>query len=117
MTSVDQPAAGWRQSGLAWILVTLLVMWGVEVIDATALSDRLEQQGIMPRELGGLDGILWAPFLHGSFGHLASNTLPFAILGGLVALRGLRRWVSATVLILVVSGGATWLLARSGNRR
>ncbi len=37
------------------------------------------------------------------------------MLGGLVAIRGLRRWLDVTATILVVSGIATWLLARSGN--
>ena len=95
--------------------VVLVTMWAVELIDATLLSDWLETQGIQPREVGGLDGILWAPFLHGSFSHLISNTAPFAVLGGLVAIRGRRRWVTVTLSIVVVAGAATWLLARAGN--
>ena len=90
-------------------------MWVVELVDATLLSDRLEMQGIQPRTLSGLDGILWAPFIHGSIGHLAANSVPFAVLGGLVAIRGRRRWFDVSLTILVVSGLGIWVLARSGN--
>lgn len=111
----ERAAGGWAHTGVGAVLVVVVAMWAVELVDAALLSDRLQDQGIQPRAVSGLDGIVWAPFLHGSFGHLASNTLPFAVLGGLVALRGRRRWVTVSLVILVVSGLATWLLARSGN--
>jgi membrane associated rhomboid family serine protease len=115
MTDAAPSKRHWIESGVGWVAAMLVLMWVVEVIDASLLSDRLEAQGIQPREIGGLDGVVWAPFLHGSFGHLASNSLPFAVLGGLVALRGRGRWFAVSLLILVVSGVATWLFARSGN--
>ncbi|MCB0535704.1 MAG: hypothetical protein KDD14_26095, partial [Saprospiraceae bacterium] len=36
--------------------------------------------GIMPRRLWGLRGIVTAPLVHGSWGHLASNTFPLFVL-------------------------------------
>lgn len=102
-------------SGFAWLGLALVAMWVVELVDAGLLSDRLEIHGIQPRTAGGLDGILFAPLLHASVAHLAGNSVPFAVLGGLVAIRGRRRWVEVTVTILLVSGVATWLLARPGN--
>lgn len=115
MTDAGSSSTRWPASAFAWLGVALVVMWVVELVDAAVLDDRLEMQGIHPRTWSGLDGILWAPFLHGSIGHLTANSLPFAVLGGLVAIRGLRRWLDVTATILVVSGIATWLLARSGN--
>jgi membrane associated rhomboid family serine protease len=41
--------------------------------------------------------------------------VPFAALGGLVAIRGRRRWFVVSATILVVSGLGIWILARSGN--
>jgi membrane associated rhomboid family serine protease len=37
--------------------------------------------GILPRELKGLPGIFFAPMIHGSLGHLVSNTFPLLFLG------------------------------------
>ncbi|MEA2003006.1 MAG: rhomboid family intramembrane serine protease, partial [Actinomycetota bacterium] len=51
--------------------------------------------------------------LHGGFGHLIANTVPFFILGAFVALQGPRRWFAVTAFVVVVGGLATWLVARS----
>jgi membrane associated rhomboid family serine protease len=94
------------------VVVVTAMMWVVEAADAFLLNHGLDRQGIIPRTWSGLDGVLWAPWLHGSFGHLLANTLPFLILGGFVALGGIRRWVSVTAFVMIVGGLATWLLAR-----
>jgi len=98
---------------LQMIVVVLALMWVIEAFDGLAMDGRLDQHGIIPRSWGGLDGILWAPFLHGGFGHLLANTIPFLVLGWLIALDGSRRWVTVTVFVMVIGGLATWLLARS----
>jgi membrane associated rhomboid family serine protease len=95
------------------VVVIAVTMWVVEVIDGMMLDGRLDQQGILPRSWGGLDGILWAPLLHGGLGHLIANTLPFLILGAFVALEGPRRFLTVTAFVVIVGGLATWLLARS----
>lgn len=94
------------------VVVAAAVMWLVEVVDQLAFDGGLDRHGIVPRTLGGLDGVLWAPFLHGGFGHLAANTVPFLALGGLVALGGPRRWLAVTGFVAVLGGLATWLAAR-----
>ena len=55
-------------AGLVWTPVGLLVswillMWVIELVDTVALDDRLQRHGLRPREVEGLDGIMWAPFL------------------------------------------------------
>lgn len=95
------------------VIVVLVSMWVIEVVDALFLDEGLDQHGIIPRSWGGLDGILWAPFLHGGFGHLLANSLPFLALGGFIALEGPRRWVAVTVFVMVLGGAATWVFARS----
>ena len=98
------------------VLVTgLAVMWTIEIVDTVALSDRLQRNGIWPRSAAGLDGVLWAPFLHADYGHLASNSVPLLLLGGLVAIRGMRYWARVTVVAALAGGLLTWLLAGSGN--
>ena len=90
------------------------VMWVVEIIDQVT-SANLDQYGIKPHEADGLPGIVVAPFLHAGFGHLEGNTLPFLLLGGAVALSGLRKVVLATVIIALVGGLGVWLFAPSGT--
>ena len=102
----------WTPVGL--LVTWILLMWVIEFVDTVALDDRLQRHGLRPREVDGLDGIMWAPFLHTDFGHLASNTVPFLALGGLVAVRGMRYWAWITAITIVIGGGATWLLGGSG---
>jgi membrane associated rhomboid family serine protease len=90
----------------------LLVMWVVQVIDA--IDDySLTKYGIEPREFDGLDGIVFSPFLHGSWGHLIGNTIPFVILGGLIALSGLARLAAVTATVMAVGGAGVWAFAQS----
>jgi membrane associated rhomboid family serine protease len=97
------------------LVFALATMWAIEIVDTVALDDRLQRNGLLPRRREGLDGILWAPFLHADFGHVASNSVPLVALGGLVAVRGMRYWAWVTVAAVVVGGGLTWLLAGFGN--
>ena len=59
----------------------------IELFDQLT-GERLDQDGIVPRTTDGLDGILWAPLLHGGWAHLVANTLPFLVFGFLVLAGG-----------------------------
>ena len=52
-----------------------------------------------------------SPFLHGSWGHLIGNTIPFVILGAAIAIGGLDRVAIVSVIVIVVGGLGTWLTA------
>jgi membrane associated rhomboid family serine protease len=99
-----------QRAGLLLVAGMVALMWAVEVADAIA-NGRLDAQGIRPRAVDGLDGILWSPFLHGSWGHLVGNTIPFLILGAVIALSGLARVAMVTVIVALVGGFGTWLIA------
>jgi membrane associated rhomboid family serine protease len=109
---VETPKSPIQQAAQLVIILTA-ALWIIEIVDTVAFDNGLDQHGIIPRTWGGLDGVIWAPLLHGGFGHLLANTVPFLILGGFLAIGGLRRWISVTLFIVVVGGLATWLLARS----
>jgi membrane associated rhomboid family serine protease len=118
MTPVESPVPWHRR--LLWtpvglLVVGVLLIWIVEIVDSVALDDRLQRNGIHPREADGLDGILWAPFLHSDFGHVASNSVPLLALGGLVAIRGMSYWARTTAAVVVLGGGLTWLTAGGSN--
>ncbi len=89
-------------------------MWIGEVADAVS-GLRLDRYGIGPRDPEGLVGIVAAPFLHAGLGHVAANTVPFLLLGFLVALGGALRVVIVTAVVALVGGLGTWLLAPASS--
>jgi len=91
------------------VVVLLGVMWLLEILDA-ALPGDLDQFGIESRDVDGLTGVAASPFLHADFAHLMANTVPFLILGSIVALRNPRRFWPIVITITVVGGFAVWLL-------
>ena len=96
------------------VLVLTAVCWLVFGADVLLWKGQLAQHGIVPRHLGGLVGILWAPFLHASFQHLAANTVPLLILGGILCGRSRSEFATVVVGGALLGGGLTWLLARNG---
>ncbi len=95
--------------------IILVTLWSLEIIDFLVFGGRLDRYGIRPRSLGGLWGILFAPFLHGGFNHLVANTIPMLTLSWWVMLRSMGTWIMATVMIALLGGAGTWLLARGGS--
>ncbi|MFG1709053.1 rhomboid family intramembrane serine protease [Nonomuraea sp. M3C6] len=87
----------------------LAVMWAVEGVDFFLNGSLDREFGIIGWEPDGLIGILFAPFLHVGFGHLMANSLPLLILGFLAGLRDLRKFLWASVLIILIGGLGTWL--------
>jgi membrane associated rhomboid family serine protease len=91
------------------ILVSAVVLlWAIELANAL-LDQRLNGFGIRPRSITGLQGILFAPFLHGSWWHLISNTVPLVVLSALIMAKDRGEWIAVTVLAAIVSGLGTWL--------
>jgi len=111
-TERDEGTRRWneQQAGLIAVAAMAAVMWVVEIVDQVS-GDDLDRFGIRPRAVDGLDGVLFSPFLHGSFGHLIGNTVPFVIMGGVIALSGAARVLVVTAIVGLVAGLGTWLTA------
>ncbi len=103
----------------AWVVggVTILgfvtLLYVVEIVD-TVMGHRLDNDGIRPLQTDGLWGILWAPLLHGGWPHLIANTVPALVLGFLMTLAGMGRFIGATAIIWVLGGFGTWLIGNIG---
>ncbi len=70
--------------------------------------------GLRPRDPSGLVGILTAPLVHGSWGHLFGNTLALLVLGMAVLYGTPAAGRIGLPLIWLASGLAVWLFAREG---
>jgi len=94
------------------ILTLVVVCWVVFVVNNLMLHMQLNQDGIIPRRIGSLPGIVFAPFLHGSYKHLAANSLPLLILGAIICARSKGEFIAVSVCGILFGGGLTWLFAR-----
>jgi membrane associated rhomboid family serine protease len=89
----------------------VLLLWVVKLAEHLGGLDFI-QFGNYPRLVDSLGGILFSPFIHGSFTHLFANTAPIIVIGTLL-IYGYPR--AAKVLLPAVylgSGVAVWLFAR-----
>lgn len=108
-SSPARPRDG-RYDGFLAVFAMAALMWVSEIVDSVA-DHRLDGYGIEPRDVDGLTGIIAAPFLHAGFDHLASNTVPFLVMGFVIAFKGAVRVAAVTVIVALVSGVGTWLVA------
>ncbi|TDC54498.1 rhomboid family intramembrane serine protease [Actinomadura sp. KC345] len=90
------------------------LMWVLEAIDYTA-GGWLDRFGIQPRDVSDLPDIFAAPFMHGGFGHLMANTVPFMILGFIAAARGIAKFLAAGLIIIVVGGLGVWFTSSANT--
>ena len=89
----------------------IAVLWWVKLAE-TWLGTSFSALGVYPHSPTGLIGLLTAPVLHGSIGHLINNTLPLLVLGTLVLSIYPRAALRAIALIWLGSGLVVWLIGR-----
>lgn len=99
------------KDAIANVLGLITILWIVQLVNI-ALHNRLCDYGIWPRTVSGLAGIFISPFVHYGFEHLIANTIPLAILGGLIAMVNPRLFNKVTVLVIILGGFGVWLFAR-----
>jgi membrane associated rhomboid family serine protease len=92
-------------------VVIVGLFWGVKIVENIYHLD-LSSYGILPLTLEGLPGIILSPFIHSSYDHLLSNTLPFLVL--MFALLYFYRHLAYRIffLIYILSGICVWLGGR-----
>jgi membrane associated rhomboid family serine protease len=103
-----------KYSPSVWIIPTLLllVLWTVFYLD-DLYNLHLNTHGILPRSFSGLQGVIFSPFFHGNFSHLANNSISLFLFT--VALIYFYRSVSLKILVygVLVSGFITWIIGRN----
>jgi membrane associated rhomboid family serine protease len=103
----------WMVGG-ATILTFVALLYLVELIDLLT-NHSLDGNGIRPQTTDGLWGIIFAPALHANWQHLMANTIPLLVLGFLMTLAGISRFVWATAIIWILGGLGTWLIGNVGS--
>jgi membrane associated rhomboid family serine protease len=109
----QRPRGQTQREGIGLLAGIVVLMWAIETIN-TLDSNGLDHDGIVARNVGHLWGIFTAPFIHASYQHLISNTIPFVFMGLIIALRGAARLATVTLIIVVIGGIGTWLISPSG---
>ncbi len=71
----------------------------------------LHQLGVYPRFLSGTTGIFFAPFIHGDWGHLFHNIMPFYALGLIMYFFYPRVASKSLWMIYFMTGISVWAFA------
>ena len=103
----------WR---LTPVVLALALMWLVTAANLLALRGAWLVDGVRAHDPSGLwPNLIWAPFLHVGLAHLVANSVPFLVLGGMIALRS--PWAFVAVSVAGAIGGAVvaWILGAPGS--
>jgi len=93
------------------LLYIIVFLWAVFVF--SCYFPGINRYGIVPRDISGLPGILFAPFLHLNLQHIGANSIGLFIFG--LFLITLERNKTYTILaaLIIIGGAGTWLIGRS----
>lgn len=94
------------------VLLTLFVgsMWATFFLSVAMPFLHLNRHGVVPRTLGGLQGILFAPWLHAGLWHITANTGGLVVLGWLTMWPRIANFWQATIGAMLGAGLCAWLL-------
>ncbi|MCV7185603.1 rhomboid family intramembrane serine protease [Mycolicibacterium murale] len=113
-TQQPKKRPAWMVGG-ATVVSFVVLLYVIEIFDQLS-GHSLDRNGIRPLESDGLTGIIFAPLLHADWAHLVANTVPALVLGFLVTLAGMSRFIWATAIIWVLGGIGTWLIGDLGSQ-
>ncbi len=115
VTNSRKRAASGIQAAYEAPLLFVIALWICFAATVLLPFLNLRGWGIVPRTLGGLVGILFAPLLHANLYHIAANTVPMFVLMLLLVLQAGRKWVQPFALIWMGTGFGTWVIGRGGS--
>lgn len=88
--------------------VFVAIFWVTEIIGQSFFNDSFDYYGIIPRQIIGLRGIIFAPFLHADYYHLIANTIPFIVLSWFTMLQKTSDFFFVTICATLVGGMGVW---------
>ena len=111
MMNRDHMRAFFRRA--AGLVAFVALLWAVHLLNWIIGYGLNPAFGLIPRYLGGLDGVIAMPLLHGSFAHLMGNTPPLLVMGGLLVATTTRALLPVNAVVIGLSGGLVWLFGSS----
>lgn len=92
-------------------LFFVVFLWFVFWLEIRFDFDFVEN-GIYPRELSGLQGVLFSPFIHGDIEHLYNNSIPLLILLAALQFFYANQSIRVVGFGILLSGIITWVIGR-----
>jgi len=111
MTNREHMRALFRRATALVAFIALL--WAVQIVNWIMGYGLNLTFGLIPRHVGGLDGVIAMPLLHGSFAHLMANTPPLLVMGGLLVATTTRALLPVNTVVIGLGGGLVWLFGSS----
>ncbi|HWS59449.1 MAG TPA: rhomboid family intramembrane serine protease [Flavobacterium sp.] len=93
-------------------LFFVLFLWFVYWLQIKFDFDFFEN-GIYPRTISGLQGVLFSPFIHSDLGHLYNNSIPIFILLAAMLYFYSRQTLAVIGYGILFSGIITWIIGRA----
>jgi len=107
-------STAYRQQLLQYARVIVL-LWGIEIVDRIFFGNELQNYGIYPRTWSHWEGLIFAPFLHGGWGHLIGNSISLLVLGAAILIKGWRDLVTVSLVSALTAGVLVMLIGKSGT--
>lgn len=109
-TAIARDRRRWRRALVAAGVGAATILW-VHLAGSWFGGD-FRGLGVVPREVAGLLGVLFAPLIHGSWAHVGSNAIALLVLCTLAVYAYPRTTARALPLIWLLAGLGTWLIGR-----
>ena len=100
------------KSRIVALALVIGAVWAVSLVALSYGDALIYRLALVPRRIDGLLGIVGMPFVHGSFGHLMSNTMSLLVFGAFLLFRGVRYYVMVSLGIVGLGGVLLWLFGR-----
>ena len=92
-------------------IIFVLIIWAVKIVECF-FDLNIYTFGVFPREIIGLRGILFAPFIHNDFTHLLNNSIPILVLGSLCVFFYKNLSFEIFMWLFFISGILLWGIGR-----
>ena len=92
---------------LSFVILIWFIYW-LEI----RLGFNFTKYGILPRNLNGLKGVFFSPFIHSDTKHLFNNSIPLFVLFSALVYFYNKVYLKIVVFGTLISGLLTWCIAR-----
>ncbi len=111
MNIMNAPVKKERLTSFEIITSVIVLLW---IILAVNFFLPINSYGIIPRDINGLKGVIFSPFLHANMYHLIANSITLFFLGLIFITLERRRAIMITLYLIICGGLGTWIIGRSG---